>query len=80
MDDISASFPQGGEAMYRERRISLLHVDHGVTPAKLWRSVSLDPDVKRGLVIQQGPLGNALSKVVQFERSFSQGERIPMLM
>ncbi|MGN4224502.1 EAL and HDOD domain-containing protein, partial [Burkholderia gladioli] len=34
--------------------LSLLHVGHGVTPAELWRSVPLDSDIKRGLVLQQG--------------------------
>ncbi|WP_414442374.1 EAL and HDOD domain-containing protein [Burkholderia sp. 22PA0106] len=50
--------------------LSLLHISQGVSALELWRPIALDAEIKRALILQEGPLGAALAKVIELERAF----------
>ncbi|MBI0328335.1 EAL and HDOD domain-containing protein [Burkholderia plantarii] len=50
--------------------LSLLHVSQGVSAAELWRPIALDTQIKRALILREGPLGAALASVIELERAF----------
>ncbi|ACR32274.1 EAL and HDOD domain-containing protein [Burkholderia glumae] len=73
MSDLQAAEGAPANAITKARLVgllSLLHVSQGVPAAELWRPIALDAEIKRALILQEGPLGAALASVIELERAF----------